>query len=91
MAVATQKRTHRRWNWKRAVTIFVLGYLGFWTVQSGIHTWVLWHDEMALHHNIQTVQTQNAMLRRDIQELKNPGLVKTMIEGKMAIPHPGTR
>ncbi|PSR28820.1 MAG: hypothetical protein C7B47_04135 [Sulfobacillus thermosulfidooxidans] len=88
MAIAGQKRVRLRWNWKRFVTVFVLGYLSFWTVQSGIHIWVLWHDELTLNHNIQAVQTQNAKLQQDIQELKNPVMVKNMITGKMAIPDP---
>jgi cell division protein FtsB len=91
MAVAHHKRL--RFRWKKFVTVFVLAYLLFWSVRSGVHMWVLWHDQQALRQQITVVQTNNRQLHADIREMKNPALIKGMITGRVSIPNPeiGTR
>ncbi len=92
MAVEKEKKgkgkVHWRWKWKRVVTVFVVGYLAFWSIESGLHMWVLSHDEATLVHHIQVVQSHNAQLNQDIRELHNPSLLKKMITGKMPVPNP---
>ncbi len=86
MAVAHHRRL--RFRWKKFVTVFVLGYLLFWSARSGVHIWVLSHDQQALRQQISTIQTSNRQLHGDIREMKNPALLKGMITGKVLIPNP---
>ncbi len=88
MEAGKKKRFYWRWKWKRLITVFVVGYLGFWSIQSGLHIWVLSHDEATIMHHIQVVQSENTRLKQDMQELHNPALVKKMITGQIPVPNP---
>jgi cell division protein FtsB len=87
VALEKKKRFRWRWKWKRLITLFALAYLGFWSIQSGLHIWVLSHDEASLTHNIQVVQSQDTRLNQDIRELRNPAMVKKMITGQIPVPN----
>jgi len=77
-----------RFRWRRTVTIFVVGYLAYWSVVSLHHIVVISHQEASLSQKISTVRNQNRILDRDIQTLHNPQQLKEMLAGKKPLPNP---
>lgn len=76
-----------RVRWRRAATIGILSYLGFWSAISGVHMWNLWRAEARLNQQIHAVKMQNQLFQQDLTKLRNPAFVKKMVSGQVPVPN----
>lgn len=83
-------RPSARIRWKKIIGIVILGYFGFWMVDSAAHLWTLWQDEQVLKQKTATVIQQNRVLQHEIQQMHNPAQLKKMITGQVPFPNTAT-